>query len=1179
VFLRVLHIHLVSSILFLGHGCIAFSGKKLEVRTSTIKKRELISTLNSISVANNQVTIIGVGFANVTNVKIQGENEDHALEINSKSDSQIIAVASSSLSLLVGQTFNLIIGTADAETSYTISFTLQDGAISANHLSSMGASSGQVLKYNGNQWAPFSLASSQLYIGMWNASSNTPNPNTETPAPGDYYIVSTAGTQNLSGVATNYLPGDWIIYNGTTSAWDKIANSGNTVSSFVGRTGVVTANEGDYSLTKMSDVDLTTTPPVNNQFLKYNGTSWVPGAVIFTETDPLVSAFAKSALPTCAAGQVLKGDGTTLTCVADNAGAGAFTGTQNRAVITDGATGALSVSAVTNTELDYLSGVTSAVQTQLNAKQSSDATLTALAAYNTNGLLVQTASDTFTGRSLTATANRISVTNGNGVAGNPTIDIDTTLFPSPAGGDAGKWLKATAANTSVWTALGLSDITSAMGYTPVNKAGDSLTSGTLALSGTAALTVQDPVNVLDAANKQYVDGFGQWTKSGADLYRSAGNVGIGTTAPSAPLTIGTAFAFDGIDHPSLTLVNSGTSVMSLEPSGPTVNGGRGTKIILGSGTTPGFIDFNSYLSMGTDNNSDFIWTTNNSGVGGFVERMRIKNNGNIQLAASGGNVGIGTTAPVRTLNVNGKALFGTAIDPQVTSTHTVDIVASGTDSPLMMEGGSGVMEFWKNSTPSAAVSYGMAVPGNAVGNDLQFSTYNGSWSGRMTILSSSGNVGIGTSSPSYGLDVTSASTVGSIMSRGKINETSSDLGVQIGYGPSGDSPRFWLGNGTAAKNWQIDNLNGAMRFFTPANVVMQLNIGPNFLGINGGQSIGNAYYTTYPPTNGLLVQGNVGIGTTAPGSALEVGTFNTTNSNIKTGSLELQPYSLNNAFINENAYYNGSTFKYRATGAAGMFYFQGSEGQFRFYASGTAGTTLPNNGNNTQLKVNADGTVALGGTINNNLANYTGASMLISSSGNVGIGTTGPGYKLDVQGGDINASGNVRAAGVALTSDRRWKRNILPLKNNIEKIMQINGVSYDWAIDDYPEKHFSNKRQIGVIAQDVQAVFPELVLEDKQGFLSVNYPSLIAPLIEAFKAQQQQIEANVQMFKTMRGEFEEIKLMVAENKREIASLKVMVALANDRATKLEVENSAIKKENALIKSYLCAKDHKAAFCK
>lgn len=68
--------------------------------------------------------------------------------------------------------------------------------------------------------------------------------------------------------------------------------------------------------------------------------------------------------------------------------------------------------------------------TTFNGKQAGDSTLTSLAAYNTNGILTQTAADTFTGRTITGTSNQVVVTNGDGVSGNPTLSLPQSIATS-----------------------------------------------------------------------------------------------------------------------------------------------------------------------------------------------------------------------------------------------------------------------------------------------------------------------------------------------------------------------------------------------------------------------------------------------------------------------------------------------------------------------------------------------------------------------------------------------------------------------------------------------------------------------------------------------------------------------------------------------------------------------------
>jgi len=82
------------------------------------------------------------------------------------------------------------------------------------------------------------------YLGTWNATTNTPTLADGTGDAGDVYIVSVAGTQDLGSGSITFAIGDWVIYNG--SIWEKSINS-NAVASVFGRTGIVTAQSGDYN--------------------------------------------------------------------------------------------------------------------------------------------------------------------------------------------------------------------------------------------------------------------------------------------------------------------------------------------------------------------------------------------------------------------------------------------------------------------------------------------------------------------------------------------------------------------------------------------------------------------------------------------------------------------------------------------------------------------------------------------------------------------------------------------------------------------------------------------------------------------------------------------------------------------------------------------------------------------
>lgn len=98
---------------------------------------------------------------------------------------------------------------------------------------------------------------------------------------------------------------------------------------------------------------------------------------------------------------------------------------------------------------------------------------------------------------------------------------------------------------------------------------------------------------------------------------------------------------------------------------------------------------------------------------------------------------------------------------------------------------------------------------------------------------------------------------------------------------------------------------------------------------------------------------------------------------------------------------------------------------------------------------------------------------------------------------------------VAPCSDSAAKKNIKPLSNSLDKILSLNGVSFDWNEAIVPRKAKTEGKQIGLIAQEVEKIVPEVVsteIVENQDLKSVNYALLTSLLIEAVKEQQKQIE-------------------------------------------------------------------------
>jgi len=135
------------------------------------------------------------------------------------------------------------------------------------------------------------------------------------------------------------------------------------------------------------------------------------------------------------------------------------------------------------------------------------------------------------------------------------------------------------------------------------------------------------------------------------------------------------------------------------------------------------------------------------------------------------------------------------------------------------------------------------------------------------------------------------------------------------------------------------------------------------------------------------------------------------------------------------------------------------------------------------------------GTVSGSIQVLGGSTIHSGSSGDYQFNSIGVGTAATTVAGEIRAMNDITAF---YSSDIRLKENIHPIQNALEKVESISGNTYDWKVG-YEEFHSHKGNDIGVIAQEIEQILPQIVTNRDNGYKAVQYEKIVPLLIEAIK--------------------------------------------------------------------------------